>query len=427
MESYQIGDFSIVLEKEGAREFSKVSYPIRYGCFSEIKTSLYTFEFNLNGEIKHIQGRAPHWPDPTEWLKRTPGNDWVYYSAGDYRGVVELFGEYYFPCLSYPSNSIMGEDPFEDPRVTSAIHSWKALKSPIEALLSHLRPPPLKAFLASVVQKDENTLAERARTLHQIIGGRVTVLPPDSRHVDYEIIPLMVSDGCAYQCEFCQVKSGRPFSPRSKENILEQIKNLKKFFGRDLRNYNSIFLGEHDALRVGPTLLEFAAEKAYEIFEFRDSYMRGAFLFLFGSAHAFLSSADALFHRLNRLPFRTYINVGLESADPTTLTALGKPVSAEIVREAFDRMIEINRQFERLEITANFVLSNDLPLDHFVSLSELVSQRSRHLPPKGGIYLSPILKNKDQNRAHRRQLLKTFHQIKTQSPFPTFLYLIQRL
>ncbi len=61
---------------------------------------------------KYIQGRRDDWPNPAEWLKRTQGNDWIYYSSGDYNGIVGRFGEYYFPCLSYPSNSIMADKPF---------------------------------------------------------------------------------------------------------------------------------------------------------------------------------------------------------------------------------------------------------------------------------------------------------------------------
>ncbi len=56
MESYQLEDLIIMLNKEGAREPAKVSYPIRYGSFSDIKTHEHTFQFNLNGEIKFIQG-----------------------------------------------------------------------------------------------------------------------------------------------------------------------------------------------------------------------------------------------------------------------------------------------------------------------------------------------------------------------------------
>jgi hypothetical protein len=55
MESYQFDDLIITLDKEGSREFSKVSFPIRYGRFSEIKTPDFIFQFNPNGEIKYIQ------------------------------------------------------------------------------------------------------------------------------------------------------------------------------------------------------------------------------------------------------------------------------------------------------------------------------------------------------------------------------------
>jgi hypothetical protein len=113
MESYHFDDLSIILNKEGSREFSKVSYPIRYGRFAEIKTPDYVFQFNLNGEIKYIQGRGQSWLHPAEWLKRTVANDWIYYSAGGYSSVYDFFGEYYLPCLSYPSNPIISDNPFD--------------------------------------------------------------------------------------------------------------------------------------------------------------------------------------------------------------------------------------------------------------------------------------------------------------------------
>jgi hypothetical protein len=58
MEFYPFDDFGMTLDKEGAREFSKVSYPIRYGRFAELKTSDCVFQFNLNGEIKY--GSSPN-------------------------------------------------------------------------------------------------------------------------------------------------------------------------------------------------------------------------------------------------------------------------------------------------------------------------------------------------------------------------------
>ena len=54
MDIYKIDDLSITLNKEGADRYIKISYPIRYGRFHEIKTPDYTFQYNLNGEIKTI-------------------------------------------------------------------------------------------------------------------------------------------------------------------------------------------------------------------------------------------------------------------------------------------------------------------------------------------------------------------------------------
>ncbi len=122
-----IDNLHITIDKEGARAYSKVSYPLRYGRFSEIKTPEYVFQFNLNGELKFINGRGKGWPDRSEWLKRTITDDWVYYSAGGYDGSYDSFGEYYIPRLSYPSNNINSSDPFNDNAVMSAIKAWGRL------------------------------------------------------------------------------------------------------------------------------------------------------------------------------------------------------------------------------------------------------------------------------------------------------------
>ena len=92
--------FSINAEIEGRGNIAKASFPLRYGKYSEIKTSEYEFRFNLNGEIKFIRGLNVNWPHPAEQLKRTDGNDWVYYSVGDKSGedgLISWMGEYYLP------------------------------------------------------------------------------------------------------------------------------------------------------------------------------------------------------------------------------------------------------------------------------------------------------------------------------------------
>ncbi|MBW1764195.1 MAG: radical SAM protein [Deltaproteobacteria bacterium] len=424
MDSYQIDDLNITLNKEGSREFSKVSYPIRYGLYSEIKTPHYIFQFNLNGEIKFIQGLGQTWPDPSEWLKRTVGNDWVYYSTGGYSGVYDSFGEYYLPCPSYPSNALTVGDPFDDQAVGSAIRSWHELQAGIKALISDAVPERLRSFLILVIKNDPETLKQKSIRFHDLIGERVSVLPPDTRHVDYEVIPINVADGCLYKCGFCRVKSRQDFAPRTKENITGQIEKLKEFYGKDIRNYNSIFLGQHDALNTDPELIEFAAKYAYETFEFDRSNIKGANLFLFGSVDSLMNSEDALFDSLERLPFSTYINIGLESADPKTLAAIKKPITAETVDEAFTRMLEINRRYNKIEITANFVFGDNLPPSHLPSFFGLTEKRLTRPYGKGAIYFSPLVSSGvEENRG----MVRKFYRVKTLSPIPTYIYLIQRL
>jgi len=427
MKSYQLNDLIVTLDKEGSREFSKVSFPIRYGCFSEIKTPDTIFQFNLNGEIKYIQGLGESWPHLVEWLKRTIGNDWIYYSAGDYKDIYDYFGEYYFPCLSYPSNSIIDNNPFGGDTVNSAMKSWQLLQEKIKKLIPGAKPKSLKDFLIRIIKNDEEVLGLRSDQLHHLINGQVTVLPPDTRHVDYEVIPIIVADGCLYNCGFCRVKTGQDFAPRTPKDILRQIKNLKRFYAQDLHNYNAIFLGQHDALSAGRELLELAAKNAYEILEFEYSYLRGTCLFLFGSVDSMIHSEEKLFESLNNLPFSIYINIGLESNDPTTLEALKKPVSVEKVREAFTRILDINRRYEKIEVTSNFVLGKDLPPGHLPSLLELTRRRLNLSHNKGAVYLSPLMDEGMRDKESKRELLRRFLKLKTQSRLPTFIYLIQRL
>ncbi|MDY6862236.1 MAG: radical SAM protein [Thermodesulfobacteriota bacterium] len=427
MESYQFDDISIVLNKKGSGEFSKVSYPIRYGRFAEIKTPDYVFQFNLKGEIKYIQGLTQSWPHPAEWLKRTVTNDWVYYSSGGYSGVYGFMGEYYIPCLSYPSNSIIFGNPFYNNAVMNAVKSLQKLMKKIKVIAPGSIPQVLKDFLFSVIESNEGLPNSGSKKLHGLIGDKLTVLPPDTRHVDYEVIPIIIADGCLYNCGFCKVKSGRDFALRDESNIIDQIKRLKGFYAGDISNYNAIFLGQHDALFAGAELLLFTAEKAYEVFEFAHSNLKGAYLFIFGSADSLINAKDTLFESLNNLPFYSYINIGLESADDRTLDKLKKPLQVETVCRAFTRMLDINRSYEKIEVTANFVFGCDLPLGHINSFIDLMVNRLDRFYSKGAIYLSPLFDGRTDDRKTRRNLLRKFNEVKTASLLPTFIYLIQRL
>jgi hypothetical protein len=420
--SYWLDDFNIILGKKGVRRYTKASYPVRYGVFNEIKSQDYRFQFNLSGEIKYIQGVNGSWPHPSEWLKRTDGHDWVYYSIGGYHQILDTLGEYYLPCLPYPSNTIWTYDPFKMTAIRDALAAFDRLIPSLKEPCDNCLPSELKGFLDAVIHNDSAVLYRKAEILRDIIGGRVTVLPPDTRHVDYEVIPITLSDGCLYHCSFCSIKSGNTYRNRSEPNIRNQIKRLKSFYGANLSNFNALFLGSHDALAAGAERICRTAENAYDEFEFRRSHVSPPTLYLFGSADSLLRADERLFDILDQGPYQTYINIGLESADSATLNQLGKPLNPRRIEDAFQKMLEINRTRLKVEITANFVIGDRLTADHCHSLVNLIHDRLPRYHSKGGIYLSPLDTSHDY-----RKLLQDFFKIKTQSRLPTFLYLIQRL
>jgi len=422
MESYQLENIKVIPEKCGFQEFSKMSCPVRYGRFSEIQTPEYTFQFNLNGEIKYIQGRGPHWPHPGEWLKRTVGNDWLYYSAGSYNKIVDLIGEYYYPCLPYPSNSLFSSYAIDPHTQKEALDAWTRLQSRLRRLYPAGRVNHLNDCLVRIARYDPPALQRRSNEYSGLINARITVLPPDCRHVDYETIPVIVADGCLYHCGFCRVQSRGGFRPRSRHDILGQLRQLKKYYGRDIYNYNSVLLGLHDALMVETALIEFAALKAHQMFEFERSNLRDPCLFMFGSVDSLMASAESKLEAFNRLPFKTYINLGLESVDSQTLAVLEKPISSKKVKAAFARLIEINKKYEHVEISANFVLGEDLPGGHLPTLVDLVRNSLERFYSKGTVYLSPLM-----GSTARGELLRQFYSVKTMSRLPVYMYLIQRL
>jgi hypothetical protein len=415
----------ISVKKAGPDKLVKQSFPLRFGQYSEIKTPDFEFCFNLNGEIKSIRGLKPNWPHPAEQFKRTVGNDWVYYTVGDKSGddgIISWMGEYYLPCLPYASNPVWEIKYFSNPVVMSALAEWSQLFANLYMANSKGFYPHAKNLIKRILAHDERVLYERSQQLNKIIGGRVTVLPPDTRHVDYDIIPLTIADGCLYHCKFCCVKTGQKFYVRSKENIHEQLRALKNYFSDDLINYHALFLGNHDALAAGGDLVCYAAGEAYKTFGFRPRMDQKPLLYLFGGVGSLLEASPALFEHLNRLPFYTYINIGFESIDSATLSLIGKPIRSEQVKEAFEKMTEINSTFNQVEITGNFVVGDNLSPEHEDSLAGLLKHASAKRTSKGAVYLSPL-----RETPKKRELLPRFYKIKEESRLPVFVYLIQRL
>lgn len=419
--TYSSTDLRITLHKEGARQYTRMSYPLHCGIFSEVETRDWLFHFNLNNEIIRAKGKGRDWPHPHEWLKRNMGNDWIYYSTGGYTGVYEATGEYYLPNLPYKTNGLLGGNPFKDDSVGELISTWPKILQHILDTTGNL-PDEAGSFLTNVLNNSPEALAAKADRLFSICGGRSTVLPPDARHVDYNVIPITIATGCLYKCRFCEVKNKRPFTACPTSDITDQIDRLKSVYDRDLPNYNSVFLGEHDALQAGAKQILTTLDMAHRRFAFDSGYLQGCSAFLFGSVTSLFNAPESFFQELEHRPYNVYINIGLESADQETLDHLGKPLTSQLVREAFARIQEINDCYTKTEITANFVFDDDLPQGHLPAFLQLVREGLPRVKPKGCIYLSPLRFGQPS-----RSQTFGFNRLKVLSRVPTFLYIIQRL
>ena len=411
----------IAIEKQGSPRYTRMSFPVHCGIFTEMATDSFVFHFNLNAEIIRARMKGSTWAHPHEWLKRTRGDDWVYYSTGGYTGVFEATGEYYLPNFAYPTNNLLGGHPFTHKEIAGLTQSWHD-----RLVRAGERMPQAsaaeKSFLTAALANTPSLLADRARELADIIGGRISVLPPDARHVDYNLVPLTIAEGCLYKCRFCKVKNSAPFREKTRDEIRLQLARLKSLYARDLVNYNALFLGEHDALQASPELILFAMDEAFREFDFADSVIDGHRIFLFGSVTSLLNAPERLFQELDRRPGFTFINIGLESADGETLARLGKPVSVREIGDAFTRIQKINESYSNIEMTANFVMADDLPGNHYPAILHLIRDRLTHHRPKGTVYFSPLAFSQPS-----RARLFDFNRLKVASRLPTFLYIIQRL
>lgn len=437
--------FRITLNKQGESTYIKQRRPAIYGVHSEIMTDTAILQFNQNNEIVRAEGRGADWPSDLDFLKRTAGNDWIYYSSGGYAGsrdifsegaltapisfrkpspyseVYKMLGEYYLPNLPYGSNSILEGVSLDSGHIQHLIHNWYEEVKTVCTSASSL-PPEFQMFLSEVQHNTPERLHIKAKQLHETFGGRESVLPPDTRHVDYNVIPLNITRGCLYKCSFCQVKNKSPFATASRKEIDEQLHKLLAIYDRNISNYNALFLGEHDALNAPDDILLYTIEQAIERLGLTRSYMRGGNIFLFGSVASFMGKEERLFNLLNNLEINMYINIGLESADQATLNLLGKPLESKQVGSCFERMQAMNSRYDNLELTANFVLDESLPDGHIPAFLDLVG-RSGHAPTyKGTVYLSPLCVTPPSARSSFE-----FSQLKALSNYPTFLYLIQQL
>jgi len=422
MERYFFREGEVVFENYGRRDWGKFSFPVWYGIPVRVKWAGFLFDFNLRGSLKRITGSIPHWPDPREIVKRTDGNELIYYSIEGYDTAFDLFKSYYLPINRKTANLFVKENPLSGPYLKKALNAFEDFTSQAARVTDKEVPERLRDFLRKVALKGQYGLSQEAYKLKSILGTSIPVLPPDTIDVDYEVIPLILSEGCTMNCGFCQFKTKGSFKRRSWSDIVLQMEKLRDFYNGDLVNYQALFAGQNDALLAGGDLLIDAAMKAYECFEFAHSFFEGkAKLYFFGDAISFLRAPESFFYKLATLPYEIFLNIGLESPCRKTLISLRKPLDDATVKKAFHKMCWINGELANICVTANFVIGDALLPSHKERIKELLAE-GEVSHGKGVIYLSPL-----SGASSKRNVLRDLREIKLVSKIPVYLYLAQSL
>jgi len=422
MEKYQLEDLEIIFDSAGQDDWGKFSFPVWYGIPVKVHWRGYHYDFNLRGGLKRIAGRPSVWPEPQDVLKRTDGNHLIYYGAFGYESSYDLIKNYYVPFNGRYDCDVFPARPLEGRHVRQALDAFDALVEKAGRLAESAACERPRVFLRKIANTGREALAKEAMTLHAVIGAELPVLPPDTIDVDYEVIPLIITEGCRYRCRFCRFRTEGGFQVRSWQNIVAQIQALRELYGDDLVNYNSLVLGQNDALAAGADILISTAAMAHDLLNLSSSFHKGLpNLFTFGSVDSFLEADHSLFEGLSRLPYRTVINIGLESPDQETLDRLGKPLKADKVRESFRKMQEVNRCWSNITVSCNFVLGSDLPYRNVDAIQEMLVEETV-VGDKGVAYLSPLI-----GASQRRQILREFGEIKRNSPLAVFIYMAQML
>ena len=396
-----------------------------------ILSDSYTFYFDLEGRIQRIDGLAS--PYSWDWLQRTMANDWIYYdkvwqpnSLPQPAGIIgdsawAVNGRTDLPMLE-------GHKGLHRDDVAKTFDAFDGLICSIQDWVKHTPEAYCESgqaahatdknrlwdFLGKAARNDKGQLQKVADKLHEI-HGHMTVLPPDTINVDYRVLLIKVMDGCTNNCGFCMVRGESEFAIRDKNDIDRQIDALADVYGADLFNYNSVVLGECDAL--ASPFIEHAANRAFDVFRCGSSYHVGSNLFLFSTNRSLWELSDSTLNMLEALPFEhVWINVGWEAATDEALSQLRKQQTAQEVLLGMEKAGWINRVSKKVKISGNFITADGYECDGIVH-----AIRKTHYC--GQLYLSPL-----HGQCSSKQALRDLHAIRAASPdVRAYLYTMQRM
>jgi hypothetical protein len=431
MVSLRVGNVTVQFDHDGDRNFNKAGSVDWLGKPVLIPAGSYTFHFDLEGRIQRIDGFAS--PHSWDWLQRTMANDWIYYdkvwAPGSIPQPSGIIGDAVWAVNGRTDLPMLqGHNGLQRDYVGKAFDAFDGLISSIQDLVKH-RPEVhsesgeaahptsnsrLWDFLGKAARNDRVQLQKVADRLHEI-HGHMAVLPPDTINVDYRTLLVKVMDGCTYTCGFCLARGESEFAVRSRDDIDRQIDVLAEVYGADLYNYNSVVFGECDAL-TSPSI-EYAANRAFDVFRCGSSFHAGSNLFLFSTTRTLCEQPDSTFDMLEALPFENvWINVGWEAATNAALLQLEKQQTAQEVLSGMEKAGKINRKHKKVKISGNFITADGYQCDGIVE----AIRRTQYC---GQLFLSPLL-----GQCSSEQALKDLRAIRNASPdVRAHLYTMQRM
>lgn len=434
MLSATIENITVQFDHDGHRDFLRTGTVNWFGKPVIILFRSLGFHFDLEGRIQRIEGfdSTRMW----DWIQRTMADDWLYYDGAGYSASIPqpepLIGDSVWAVNGRTDLPMLQDHGgLQRNDVSNALKAFDDLIVTVRDLVRRkpqvdvdANPPPgatdapdanrLWRFLNKVAKNGREQLQRIANQLRAIHGG-MEVLPPDTIGVDYRVLLLKVMEGCANACRFCVARGTSAFALKSKGDIDQQIEALADVYGEDLCNYNSVVLGECDAL-VSPDL-EYAATKAFDILGCGSSYLTGSNLFLFSTNRSFCDRPDRALDRLEALPFqKIVINIGWEAASGKALSQLGKQQTEHEVFLGMAKAGAINRTSKKVQISGNFLVTDQYECDD-------IAKAIRATQYCGQLYLSPL-----RGHCSARNALQDLHALKRVSPdVRVRLYTMQRI
>ncbi|MBD3271718.1 MAG: radical SAM protein, partial [Elusimicrobia bacterium] len=215
------------------------------------------------------------------------------------------------------------------------------------------------------------------RYSEQIIHGRPVKNLDELPFINYDllvnakhmnIIPIMTSRGCPFNCNFCTVTKvfGRAFRQQSADRIISEIKHAKQYF-----NKSTFFFYDDN----------FTTNKQFSNDIINRFIKEKLNITWTAQVRADIANDDALLHKIFKAGCDR-VFIGFESIDERVLKSYGKSQTRHDIEKAIKKIHECginihgmfmvgedNDIFESIDITVDFAIENHIDTVQFMILT----------------------------------------------------------